>query len=257
MRTAGVALAALWLAATAPAGLITFEESARLDKPPGADWGRGLAYLNGHLYFGDNTTIYEMDPVSGAVISSFSPGVGFILGMAADEASGLLYVTQCCDDVVFRVDPVKQTVVSKYTVGTTNMQGLAIRDDKLYAASNDSYRVFEFDLASGATLRSFAVDSYLPSFGNVQGVEVFGGNVFANLDDGATYLEVHQFSLADFSHVGISYTGKRAAASTYDGQYFWLDEEGVGPQGLIKFKVIPEPATAALLLLGLGLLRRR
>ena len=241
----------LCLVVTVQADLITFNEIDRLDKPPGADGGRGIAFTDGRMFFGDSSTIYELDPDTGDVLNSFAPGVGFTIGLAGDDASGLLYLAECCGNTLYKIDPDTESIVGTLTVGTTNMQGLAIQGDKLYAASNDAYRVYEFDLASGDTLRSFDISAYVPGgFGNVQGVEVFWDTVFVNLDDAGTYLELHEFSLADFSHIGVGYSGYRAAASGYDGQYFWLDEENIGPDGLIKFQPIPEPATAALLLMG-------
>jgi hypothetical protein len=248
----------LCLIASAQAGLITFNEVDRLDKPPGTEYGRGLAFAGGRMFFGDSSTIYELDPDTGSVLNSFSPGVGYTIGLAGDDASGLLYLADCCGNTLYKIDPDTESIVGTLTVGTTNMQGLAIQGDKLYAASNDMWRVCEFDLETGGTLRSFDISAYLPGgFGNVQGIEVFWDTLFVNLDDAGNYLELHEFSLADLSHIGVGYTGYRAAASAYDGQYFWLDEEGIGSDGLIKFQPIPEPATALLLIGGLACLLRR
>ena len=248
----------LCLAVTAQAGLITFNEVDRLDKPPGTESGRGIAFVNGRMFFGDSSTIYELDPSNGNVLNSFAPGVGYTIGLAGDDAAGLLYLADCCGSTIYRIDPDVGNIVGSYDVATDNMQGLAIHGDRLYAASNNDHRVYEFDLATGGTLRSFDVSAWA-QYGNVQGVEVFWDTVFVNIDDAGSALELHEFSLSDFTHLGVGYSGQRAAGSAYDGEFFWLDEEHVGPDGLIKFEVIPEPATAGLLLVGglVCMLRRR
>ncbi len=258
-RIVGGILIGVSCASTAFAGnIVTFNEVARLDKPPGAEFGRAIAFLNGRMFFGKNRTIYELDPANGSVLATFDPGVSAIIGMAGDDGSGRLYVSECCGSTLQIVDPDLEAIVGSVTVGTANLQGLAIDGDRLYGSSNvsgnEGDQVFEFDLTTGATLRSFDVGPFVNQR-NVQGVEVFLGTVFVNVDDGHTApgaLELHEFSLSDFAHQGIGYTGVRAAGSAFDGQFFWLDEQFTSPGRLIKFQPVPEPARSSLLLAALS-----
>lgn len=240
------------------AGLINLSIAGFINKPAGQDKGRGIAFLGSRMFFSGSqgdSVIYELNPVTGAIINSFNPRLGFIIGLAANPADGLLYVEGCCENVIKKVIPNSGTVVGELTVEPTNMQGLAIYDNKLYVASNGDFAIYEIDIDTGATLRKTDVSNITTGWGNIdagniQGIEVFANTIFLNVDDAGTMLEIHEFSLTDLSHIGVGYTGSRAAGSGYDGEYLWIDIEGQESNGLIK--LVPGPTSADPLLLSLG-----
>ena len=234
-------LVALLVSAIVPFGLaaaaaqsISLVEVQRFDKPAGERSGRGIAFLEGRMFFGSRSTIYELDPGSGAVLNSFSIG-GSIIALDGDDQTGALYAVGCCGSTVTVVDPDREVVTGSFQISTTNVQGLAVEDGKVYAASNDDIKVFEFDLATQQLLRTVDLRPFFR--GNVQAVEVVGDSLLVNIDDAGSNLQVHEFDVASLRHVGVAYVGARAADSAFDGCFFWLDEEGVQQDSLIKLEV--------------------
>ena len=249
--TLGVVSACVLLAAfamPAQADLLTFTEVGSIDKPPGEVYGRGITFLGSRMFFSgsDSSNIYELDPVTGAILSTINPGVGFITGLAANPDDGLLYAGSCCGSTIEKVDPLTGSVIGSLTVGAENMQGLSISGGKLYASNNNNFTIYEIDLITGNTLRSLYVGDIQTNWGfvsggNIQGIEVFGNTIFLNVDNASFLLELHEFSLNDFSHLGVGYYGQRAAGSGYDGEFLWLDIEEQTTNGLIKLAVNPVP----------------
>ncbi len=249
--------------ASAHASLIPLSEVGAIDKPTSEVDGRGIAFLGSRMFysgfsFSNYSPIYELSPDTGAIVNSFDIPDRTINGLAANPLNGLLYFSSCCGNVIEKVDPTSGSVVGSVSVEPVNMQGLAISNDKLYAADNDNYEIYEIDISTGATLRSLDVSS-IPtswgnpvSWGNIQGIEVFNNTIFLNIDNAGGELEIHEFDLTNLSHIGVGYTGQRAAGSGYDGEFLWIDIEGQESKGLIKLAVVPVPA--AIWLLGVALL---
>lgn len=256
-----VLLAAFFM--PAQANLLTFTEVGSIDKPPGEQYGRGITFLGSQMFFsgtvGGYTNIYELDPVTGAILNTINSGVDSILGLAANPDDGLLYAAGCCGSTIEKVDPSTGSVVGSLTVGAENMQGLTISGGKLYASNNNNFTIYEIDLITGDTLRSLYVGDIQTDWGfvnggNIQGIEVFDNNIFLNVDNAGVLLELHEFSLNDFSHLGVGYYGQRAAASGYDGEFLWLDIDEETTNGLIKLAVNPVPIPSAVWLFGSGLI---
>ncbi len=247
----------------AHANLLTFTEVGSIDKPPGEGFGRGITFLGSQMFYSGNvggfTNIYELDPVTGAILNTINSGVDSIIGLAANPDDGLLYAAGCCGSTIEKVDPLTGSVVGSLTIDAENMQGLSISGGKLYASNNNNFTIYEIDLITGDTLRSLYVGDIKTDWGfvnggNIQGIEVFDNNIFLNVDNAGFLLELHEFSLNDFSHLGVGYYGQRAAGSGYDGELLWLDIEEQTTNGLIKLAVNPVPVPAAVWLFSSGLI---
>ena len=221
----------------------SFQEVGRFDQADNVP--RSITFLNTRLFVGSgsfspsSSLILELDPSDPSVaLDSFDPGIGGpILGLAGDEASGLLYAVAYETDedgmyAVYRIDPDSQAIVGSYQVETgapdQALRGLDIAGGKLYAASSGGGHpalslALEYDLATGATLRTLDLDQYWLDASNTHGVAIVGGGILVGIDHGSIGSgEVHEFSLSDFSYLGRGYAPDWPAAFAFDDTYVWL-----------------------------------
>jgi hypothetical protein len=146
--------------------IIGYTQSA-IVPPLNAGFVTGMDYnpATGKLYVidifsvGAGATLFEVDPNTGTRTqigdTGLNAGLGSVLSLARDPATGLLY-TVTTSDTLWRIDPATATAteVSGAGIGFTNVQGLSFSplDGKLYALNpplNGPVQIITIDIVTG------------------------------------------------------------------------------------------------------------
>jgi subtilisin family serine protease len=98
----------------------------------------GLAWLNGFLYGTDGFAVYQIDPNSHGLVSTFFPGLdGVVTGLAGDPDRGVLWAVSQFH-TIFEIDPVAQTVINTAPDGLSlNEQDLGYQNGELYVSETN------------------------------------------------------------------------------------------------------------------------
>src|SRR5581483_6770178 len=118
-----------------------------------AEGPTSIFYINGA--FAGPHTLYELDPVTGAVIDSdVLPSTPDIAGLG--YLNGLVYVQIYTTDQILVFDPVSDTVVQTLNIGADIVGGLTgAADLGLLFASNFNGDIFAINPTTGAVVNAF------------------------------------------------------------------------------------------------------
>lgn len=215
----------------APENLGGVEIKKSFPFPPGWLYGRDIAWDGASLWIGDNFTsrIYEIDPDTGNVLSSFNGPNSNPWGLAFDGVN-LLHATITLagpppdglpDDVY--VLTTGGGVLNRWLAPDSpnaNAHGCAYdpATGSLWLSDSESDTIYELDPADGAVRSSF------PAPGSeVRGLTFDGQDLWAIDYDTLTLI---QFDLSgNVQHtVSIAALGNDPEGLEFDGTYLWIDE---------------------------------
>ncbi|MEM9252119.1 MAG: PEP-CTERM sorting domain-containing protein [Planctomycetota bacterium] len=256
------------------------------------EWGNAasnqLAGFYGARVVGDNivfvnffdNTVYSVNKNSGAISTVAAPAGTNLTSNNAVASDGTVYAYDGTADEILAISPggVVTTAVTNATLtsglGTDLVSGgFEVVGTDLYVARDSTNAIIAFDLTSpgdfSTVIDASAVETVtVDSDGDIDFEDIFfapDGLVYFFEDDSDAIISFDPANPAGTVTQVLSLEQLNAGPGTsnvdqfgwYDGQLAWTDQDDRNDAG--GFFVVPEPATAALLAIGAGLIavRRR